>query len=230
MDGDYQPDNSHAIVLPGAGVDAEDDWYELAPQPVSRRGRSLSQRSSHSGSRGRHRRAKKSAWQKFKDLLRSFFAFVFSSVGICVLVNVYLFLGAYAFMELEHPAEIGTRFRVAEYRNSTVDRLWAVTDKFNTLHKANWTEAVRKEVRAFQEHIIGQIGDGYAGLDVPVPKWSYSGSLLYAITVITTIGKKFVARTDEQKKPSLPGNGHWARPGVLQRNRSLQQRGEGGEE
>ena len=168
------------------------EWFELEPREQERL-RSISFRSSSGGdqdqdhqhsrhhsrrSSSRRRRKKRTTWDKFKELLRSFFAFVFSSVGICVVVNVYLFVGAYAFMELEG-------------RRRFVDRLWQVTDRLNTLHPGNWSLEVRAEVARFQEHIIAQVGDGYAGQDLPTPKWSYSGSLLYAITVITTIGMEY---------------------------------------
>ena len=73
------------------------EWYEIAPFDPRDRHRSISYRSSERDSGGnrssrRSRRRKKTLWQKFKDFLRSLFTFIFSSVGICVLVNVYLFL------------------------------------------------------------------------------------------------------------------------------------------
>ena len=36
---------------------------------------------------------KKTVWRRFKDVFRTVIAFVFSNVGICVLVLVYLILG-----------------------------------------------------------------------------------------------------------------------------------------
>ena len=53
-------------------------------------------------SSSRHRRPrsvyvppKKTIWQRFKDVFRTVIAFVFSNVGICVLVLVYLILGRF---------------------------------------------------------------------------------------------------------------------------------------
>ena len=40
-----------------------------------------------------HTAPKKTLWRRFKDAFRTVIAFVFSNVGICVLVLVYLILG-----------------------------------------------------------------------------------------------------------------------------------------
>ncbi len=190
-------------------TDNNDDWYELQPgeegsfparqASFRSRHRSISYRGGSERSSRRHHKKKKSAWQKFKDFVRVVFSYVFSSVGICVLVMIYLFLGAYAFMavEGEAEAEANVTFQVAAYRKKFVQRLWVITDRLNTLHPGNWTEEVAVEIATFQADFIAQVGDGYAGQDVPTPKWSYSGSLLYAITVITTIGKSLFTLCDQ---------------------------------
>ncbi len=81
------------------------------------------------------------------------------------------------------------RFYGADYRNATVARLWKITERLNTLHRANWTLETKAVVDEFQEHVIGMVGEGYDGSDFPAPQWTFPGALLYSITVITTIGK-----------------------------------------
>ena len=96
------PARNTQAAAPGHG-----DWFELRPRggipprppPPSR--------------------PKKTAWQRFKDFFRSFVAFVFSKVGICVLVVGYLLLGAFAFQAIEAPAEAEIKYNVKEFREMT---------------------------------------------------------------------------------------------------------------
>ena len=68
-------------------------------------------------------------------------------------------------------------------------QLWNVTEKYNLLHPRNWTEEVTRIVRTYQAAIIHAKEHGYDGHDIPKSPWTFSGALLYSITVITTIGE-----------------------------------------
>ena len=132
----------------------------------------------------------KSRWSKFKDGFRAFVAWVFSNVGICVLVVGYLLMGAVTFQQLEGPEEeLIVYHHVSVYRNQTVQKLWEITEKWNTLHPMNWSHEVADIMREYQARIITEAASGFDGMDIPNRQWTFSGALLYSITVITTIGK-----------------------------------------
>ena len=135
----------------------------------------------------------KKPWRKrFLDGFRATVAFIFSKVGICVLVIGYLFIGAAMFQQLEGPEEELIRFHVGNYRSKIVQKLWKITEEYNTLHPANWTLEVSKMMQEYQARIISEAAEGYDGHDIPMPKWTFTGALLYSITVITTIGDAFL--------------------------------------
>ena len=63
----------------------------------------------------------RSKWSRFKDGFRTFVAWVFSNVGICVLVVGYLLLGAVCFQQIEGPEELKISFRYeVEYPQNTL--------------------------------------------------------------------------------------------------------------
>ena len=133
----------------------------------------------------------KSNWSKFKDAFRSFVAWVFSNVGICVLVVGYLIIGAFTFQQIEQPEELKISHQVGAYRKQMVQKLWHITDKYNVLEYEKWKSESEEIVKEFQFHIVQEVDNGYDGSDGHPNQWTFSGSLLYSITVITTIGKIF---------------------------------------
>ena len=148
--------------------------------------------------RSTHIPPRKTLWGRFKDGFRSVIAFVFSNVGICVLVLGYLILGAFMFEHLE--AENLGVSPVVERRALAVSRLWAITEKYNTLHKSDWDEEVRSVVAEYQEEVVQAVDNGFDGTDHPSTLWTFSGALLYSITVITTIGKIYLKKRCIEKQ------------------------------
>jgi len=193
-----------SLRVPGQGH-VQDNGHPPPPQPPSD---NLSLRSAEKrlellhdvvsirSSSSRHRRPqrsvyvppKKTIWQRFKDVFRTVIAFVFSNVGICVLVLVYLILGAFMFQYIEEPQhEIVPP--IVNKRKETVMRLWNITERYNTLHLANWSVEVVDVIHTYQAQVIDEVTQrDYDGEDIPKSPWNFSGALLYSITVITTIG------------------------------------------
>ena len=189
-----RPGAGHYIPQVPSQGSGQGDWYEVG----SIRSGHISGRSSIGNPSISTRRRMmipplgpppKSNWTKFKDAFRAFVAWVFSNVGICVLVVGYLMIGAFMFRVIEAPEELNVVYRVGEYRKETVQKLWLITERLNTLHPKNWTDEVTEVIKKFQAHIIAEEDRGYDGHDGHPNQWTFSGSLLYSITVITTIGK-----------------------------------------
>jgi hypothetical protein len=75
-------------------------------------------------------------------------------------------------------------------RDKTRDRLWEITQQFNVLEEEEWRNQTAYEVLKFQREVIVAFGKGYDGTTSSnTSQWTFSGSFLYSLTVITTIGK-----------------------------------------
>ncbi|XP_025995300.1 potassium channel subfamily K member 18 isoform X2 [Solenopsis invicta] len=96
-----------------------------------------------------------------------------------------------------------------ELRARTVEKLWSITEDLNVLYKENWTRLAAREVLEFQENLArGLRRTSYEQTPPLSPRsrehhadsrrlhgrrWTFSSSLLYSLTLITTIGYGSVA-------------------------------------
>jgi hypothetical protein len=59
------------------------------------------------------------------------------------------------------------------------------------LYEKNWTHLVHEQLRKFETNVVAATKvEGYDGKELQDAdrQWSFSGALLYSVTVITTIG------------------------------------------
>lgn len=81
--------------------------------------------------------------------------------------------------------------RLLEKTLATVDRLWSITEDLNILYRENWTHLAQLEMRHYQDQIVrtlrkAMLEEKYSFRQT----WTFPMSLLYALTLVTTIGKK----------------------------------------
>ncbi|XP_055839256.1 TWiK family of potassium channels protein 18 [Episyrphus balteatus] len=134
------------------------------------------------------KRREKPPFERFKDHFRAFTAFMFSNVGIILLVIIYTIGGAFMFQAIEtsEANKVARKTSVGE-RNKTViaDLLWKITCcESNIFNETEFKKRMNETIFYFQRAVIKAELD-----DVDIKQqWSFSGAFLYSLTVITTIG------------------------------------------
>ncbi|KFM81819.1 hypothetical protein X975_09198, partial [Stegodyphus mimosarum] len=126
---------------------------------------------------------------KCRHFLRVFLTHLFSHVGLCGLVVGYAIVGALTFESLEAQNEIDQRSTIQGYREKCLKDLWNITETLNVLYEENWTLLIGARLKAFENEVVYAVkNEGYDGKDYSDSdlQWSFSGALLYCITVITT--------------------------------------------
>ncbi|XP_045172160.2 potassium channel subfamily K member 18-like [Mercenaria mercenaria] len=127
---------------------------------------------------------------------KKFTTFLFSNIGLCSAVVAYSILGGFIFQNLEAPNEILKRHQVTSERKSFAKDLWELVDDEIVFFEDNFTQAAEMILIKYQKVVLDAKKNGWDGAegddDAP-PQWSYAGSLLYAVTVITTIGYGHIA-------------------------------------
>ena len=113
-----------------------------------------------------------------------------SPIGVCCLILSYIALGAALFTFVEGSYEKKKVAEVTKYRKETVSKLWDITMTLNILYKENWTHLVSREMFVFQKNIMVAMNNGYEGRELKGRRqWSFPSAFLYALTIITTVGK-----------------------------------------
>ncbi|XP_030379176.1 potassium channel subfamily K member 15 [Scaptodrosophila lebanonensis] len=142
-----------------------------------------------SSRRSSFRRRDKPPFERFKDHFRQFTAFMFSNVGIILLVIFYTIGGAFIFQAIEiFENERQKTVKPVRIRNETSDclaRIWELTaENISFFDRNAYRQRVNEALLIYQRSVVKKQLDGP---DVD-HQWSFSGSFLYSLTVITTIG------------------------------------------
>ena len=129
---------------------------------------------------------------------------VFSHLGLTALVVLYAVLGGYLFKLLESGNEINNcEVSAAKYNdmeNKSQHNIWEISKSYaqsdleDEETKTNLFVEFQSELQKFREDVFTLAYDGkncsLLGVDPSAPAdWSFGGSLLFAVTIMTTIGE-----------------------------------------
>lgn len=130
--------------------------------------------------------------ERCKSCCKSLTTFIFSRVGLCLLVVAYAFGGGVVFQFLEGPYEGQISEIIQRRLIITVEKLFNTSEESKVLYKSNWTTMAQKILEEYQQELVRQTKRGHQGerSNDDTKQWTFPGAILYAITVITTIGKE----------------------------------------
>ncbi|CAH0714060.1 unnamed protein product, partial [Brenthis ino] len=125
---------------------------------------------------------------RVRNYLRGLLAFLFSNVGVIVLVVAYTIAGAFMFQAIENTSEIERANNMTRERDNTAEYLWQnVTLTFNLFNETALKRSISIELQRYQNKIVLAVRRGWDG-GRSSRQWSFSSAFLYSLTVITTIG------------------------------------------
>ncbi|XP_022671231.1 potassium channel subfamily K member 15-like isoform X2 [Varroa destructor] len=148
----------------------------------------------------------KSRQIRFKQCFKVFLTHLLSQVGLCVLVVAYVVGGAFLFKHIEGDAETLNKQQIRSHRQACLQDMFNITEQLNVFERVRWIKSVEIRLKRYEEDVVKAVRDsGYDGSDVDQPiQWTFSGALLYCITVITTIGYGHIApKTNEGKVATI---------------------------
>lgn len=135
--------------------------------------------------------------QKGRPWYKIISGILFSHLGLFVLCILYGVIGALIFIEIEHPAEVSRHeLKISKTREvvTAVDYLkkifwqYANNEKYN-FSRTDFREQVHGDLTTLKNFVISYVNDyGYDGTDEWDYDWVFSKSLLFTITIMTTIG------------------------------------------
>ena len=119
---------------------------------------------------------------------------MFSRVGLFFVMIGYVAVGGWLFQALEAGNEENMRRSMSRELNTTLYKLWDEILRINAYplpeKKGNFTVFASEELEKFEVTVIQQVQRGFDGRPRPDAEtdWNYFGAVLYAVTLVSTIG------------------------------------------
>lgn len=134
--------------------------------------------------------------EQFKNVCKKITTFLFSRVGLCFVVVGYVVVGGFIFRSIEGSYEeekAKNRSLINDVVNTKTDNLvneiWNMTKFEKVFHEKNYTNKLKAKLIDYQKNLTDAVKDGYKGSSHSnITKWTYPGSILYSVTIVTTIG------------------------------------------
>lgn len=138
--------------------------------------------------------------EQFKNVCKKITTFLFSRVGLCFVVVGYVVVGGFIFKSIEGSFEeekAKNRSLINDVVNTKTDNLvneiWNMTKFEKVFHEKNYTSKLKAKLIDYQKNLTDAIKDGYKGTsNHNITKWTYPGSILYSVTIVTTIGEVYL--------------------------------------
>ncbi|TRY67796.1 hypothetical protein TCAL_15883 [Tigriopus californicus] len=135
--------------------------------------------------------------QKGRPWYKIISGILFSHLGLFVLCILYGVIGAMIFIEIERPAEVSRHeLKISKTKEvvTAVNYLkkifwqYANNEKYN-FSRTDFREQVHGDLTTLKNFVISYVNDyGYDGTEEWNYDWVFSKSLLFTITIMTTIG------------------------------------------
>lgn len=133
--------------------------------------------------------------EKCKNVFKKIMTFLFSRIGLCFVVVGYAAMGGFIFKSIEGNHELEKakiKTQADQLVNTKIDNLvmeiWNMTRYQLVFHEKNYTLRLKKKLIEYQKNLTIVLKEGNKLNSNNTFKWTYSGSVLYAITIVTTIG------------------------------------------
>ncbi|XP_043189472.1 potassium channel subfamily K member 18-like [Amphibalanus amphitrite] len=141
-------------------------------------------------SEDRHRPLGRTIRQTLAEICRQTIIFLFNQVGVGCLLLGYTVSGAFVFRHTEAEYDRQLTAHVEMHRETTARDLWELTRQMNQFNvtEPDWWRLVTNLTAEYQQDVIEFVRRGYLGGSSDQSIWTVPSSIIYCISIYSTIG------------------------------------------